>query len=723
MAEIDTALMEVADPESKSYGRYWRHDGAFKSFLGASEHASRVERWLREDGHALEVTTTLAGDFVRARLPRAHAERLFQQPLRHFHHPRSGAVRLAADGDPTPSVPSAMRSAIDLVFGFELPRLRQLRPSPRQHARRHGPSLVKGSDKTGTAYVLFTEARDRAFHVHASVLSDVDFSRSVCGGDGAGTNGCGVIDGTAVPVVSFEGMFTPVRLNNTQMYLNTVNLSAPALAGDCGVTAMPGAAAGRNLSQITCTVAFGPSLSLVNFASTRLVIRAVFADGSTSPWSQYDHLVYPALSTTVTDMKHLYHVPRSARNVYKHNSQAIANFMGIGVSEEDAKLFRYAMGIRGQPPVKYVGANAPVGVEGNIDLQWIQAIGDNVPTTSWSTPGMVPAHEPFLEWLVSLANASDPPLVHSVSYGENEEDYTAAYELRANMELAKLGMRGISVLVATGDTGIQGAAQDGGTPPRCRPFAPVWPASSPYVTAVGGTMISSHVSDICNFDRVYSMGTNSSMPFACPEMAIGEIVGSVERGGMITGGGGFSDRFPMPAYQKAAVQEYLDQVTDHGMDFTLFNRSGRAYPDISAVSQNVPVYFQGQLVMVGGTSSSSPIVAGIVALLNGERMASGKPQLGFLNPLLYKLYEREPAIVQDVFAGNNSGGNLLLPPELNRNCPAGFQALAGWDAATGLGTPNYAVMREFIRGMGPSAALDSRSDPTWRGLEERTFAV
>ncbi|CAL1143274.1 unnamed protein product, partial [Cladocopium goreaui] len=52
--------------------------------------------------------------------------------------------------------------------------------------------------------------------------------------------------------------------------------------------------------------------------------------------------------------------------------------------------------------------------------------------------------------------------------------------------------------------------------------------------------------------------------------------------------------------------------------------------------------------MVGGTSASSPIVAGLVALINGERLDAALPPLGFLNPLLYSTYQRWPEIVQDV---------------------------------------------------------------------------
>lgn len=552
--------------------------------------------------------------------------------------------------------------------------------------------------------LLFTEARDRAFQVHVALLLDGDFIAKTCAG--STDAGC-----KSLPVSGVEAVCTPVRLGGAMDYLTPVGFNVSLQSKDCQAGLREGAR-----TQMDCVVVLGPSLGLLNFASTRIRMRAVFMDGSRSDWAEYKELAYPALSTTVTDMRALYNVPSGFRNRAVNNSQAVVAFMNISASLEDAALFRQAMGLRMQPAVQWKGETGQPGVEGHIDLQWIQAMGDNVKTIYRLLPGGYAAHEPFLEWMMALTNDSHPALVQSVSYGENEEDYALAYERRFNLELAKLGLRGVTVLVATGDTGIQGAAQEGGTPPRCAPFAPVWPASSPFVTAVGGTMISNHVSQVCNIDTVYALGTDSSIPFACPEGNIGEIVCTVGRGAMITGGGGFSDRFERPAWQEKAVQDYFAQAGS-SLNRSLFNASGRAYPDISAVGQNVPVFFQGRLVMAGGTSSSSPIAAGLIALLNGERLIRGLPSLGFLNPWLYSVYEEQPQIVQDVLVGNNSGGNQLLPPEQNRNCPQGLHALPGWDAATGLGSPSFRDMLDHLAQMPPAAAARLRRGS--ERLEER----
>ena len=94
------------------------------------------------------------------------------------------------------------------------------------------------------------------------------------------------------------------------------------------------------------------------------------------------------------------------------------------------------------------------------------------------------------------------------------------------------------MVVASGDTGVQGSAQAGGAQPRCEPFAPTYPASSPYVTTVGGTQFSDHILPLCDLEEVYAVGTEASMPFSCPDDDVGEIVCSTDTGAMITSGGG-----------------------------------------------------------------------------------------------------------------------------------------------------------------------------------------
>ncbi|EPY80488.1 tripeptidyl-peptidase 1 precursor [Camelus ferus] len=101
-------------------------------------------------------------------------------------------------------------------------------------------------------------------------------------------------------------------------------------------------------------------------------------------------------------------------------------------------------------------------------------------------------------------------------------------------------------------------------------------------------------------------------------------------------GGGFSNVFPQPSYQEEAVAWYLSS-SPHLPPSSYFNASGRAYPDVAAlsdgywvVSNHVPIPW------VSGTSASTPVFGGILSLINEHRLLRGHPALGFLNPRLYQ---------------------------------------------------------------------------------------
>lgn len=114
----------------------------------------------------------------------------------------------------------------------------------------------------------------------------------------------------------------------------------------------------------------------------------------------------------------------------------------------------------------------------------------------------------------------------------------------------------------------------------------------------------------------------------------------------------------------------------------LYNRSGRGYPDVSAIGDYIPIYIRGYPHLTGGTSASAPIFASIINRIIDERIAAGKPgPVGFLNPILYK----NPDAFNDITIGNNAGCGTN-----------GFYAVPGWDPASGLGTPNYSKLRNVL---------------------------
>ena len=116
-------------------------------------------------------------------------------------------------------------------------------------------------------------------------------------------------------------------------------------------------------------------------------------------------------------------------------------------------------------------------------------------------------------------------------------------------------------------------------------------------------------------------------------------------------------------------------------DAAKYNATGRGFPDISAQAMSfVIVTNKVPLPGVSGTSCASPTAAGVFGLLNDARLAAGKTTLGFLNPFIYA----SASAFNDCTSGSNLGCLGV----------GGFPAVAGWDAVTGVGTPNFEKLKE-----------------------------
>jgi tripeptidyl-peptidase-1 len=249
----------------------------------------------------------------------------------------------------------------------------------------------------------------------------------------------------------------------------------------------------------------------------------------------------------------------------------------------------------------------------------------------------------ILKWIKTVLDLKHPPYVWSISYGSSESSQSGVdYIKHCTVEFMKAGAKGISLFFASGDSGACGgySCSVNGTK-----FSPDFPAASPYITSVGGT----------NFR--------------------GSTIG--EEAGWKDGGGGFSNTFDIPSWQREALWYYKSNAKLPPA--TLYNNAGRGYPDISALAGEKNPYCiairSGLFFQVAGTSAAAPVVAGIFAKLNGIRLAAGKPPLGFLNPFIYQY----PEAFNDVVVGNN-----------------GFQAIKGWDPVTGWGTPNYETLSQIV---------------------------
>ena len=162
-------------------------------------------------------------------------------------------------------------------------------------------------------------------------------------------------------------------------------------------------------------------------------------------------------------------------------------------------------------------------------------------------------------------------------------------------------------------------------------------------------------------------------------------------GHAVTSGGGFSKSFPVPDFQKNAIDNYFIQAKNANHTPVAGYAIGRGYPDISLAGHYYYTLLGGSWYLLSGTSASSPAVAGMFSTINAARMAVGKGSLGWINPVLYA---NASIFANDVISGHNKCSSNGLC------CPHGFYAAPGWDPTTGIGSINYGKLQEFLVRLG-----------------------
>ncbi|KAJ7249982.1 subtilisin-like protein [Mycena rebaudengoi] len=363
---------------------------------------------------------------------------------------------------------------------------------------------------------------------------------------------------------------------------------------------------------------------------------------------------------TPTCLQKIYGIP-STPATQKNNSIIVTGYFGVSPNRTDLARFleQFRQDIPPNTTFDMIAIDnatnqdpedvPPILVlEADLDVEYTVGLATGVPVKFLSVGGDPDSTNPLdfetalLDTNIFLDGVDNPPSVVTTSYAPMENQFESSIAKKICDSYMALGARGISVLFASGDGGVRGSHDNSSSPGVCESniFIPIFPASCPYVTAVGATQ-----------------GFN-------PEVATNLT------------GGGFSDLFPRPWYQTQVVDSFLKTIPP---DFAgMFNKSGRGYPDVAVQGWGLDFVFNGITFATGGTSFSSPIFASIIALINDRLMAAGKPVLGFLNPWLYA----NSKAFTDITEGHNSG----------LECPASsvaFDATKGWDALTGLGSPVF----------------------------------
>jgi len=333
------------------------------------------------------------------------------------------------------------------------------------------------------------------------------------------------------------------------------------------------------------------------------------------------------------------------------------------VLASDLSTFRTRYNLPANPPkmILYGGADPGYNgaeLEGNLDLEWAGAIAPK------ATIYYVYGADAFAAMVYAVSQNLAP--VITVSYGECEVNDSASYYRPVAQQA---NAQGITILNSSGDSGGAGCDQQGSEPLAARGRSVDFPAVMPEVTGVGGTQF---VEGAGTYWASTNDANGGSALSYIPEAAWNESGTS----GIGASGGGVSNLYSRPVWQ-----------TGPGVP----NDNFRHVPDISlsaAGHDGYLVYYVGGLDVVGGTSCSSPSMAGILALLNQYQVSKGyqaKAGLGNINPQLYRLAQSAPAAFHDIVNGTNVVQCAQGTPDCLTG-QIGYSTGPGYDMATGLGS-------------------------------------
>ncbi len=317
--------------------------------------------------------------------------------------------------------------------------------------------------------------------------------------------------------------------------------------------------------------------------------------------------------------------------------------LGGGYRPADLKAYFQGLGIK-NPSVKSVGVdhatNSPTGdpnsADGEVmlDIEVVGAVAPGAKIAVYFAPN---TDAGFLNAITHAAHdTKNKPSVISISWGGPESSWTPQSLAAFDSAFQAAAVMGITVLAASGDDGSSDGVHDGKSHVD-------FPASSPHVTACGGTRVTASNGAI-SAEQVWNNGAGAG-----------------------AGGGGVSVAFEAPSWQAG-----LKATPKTGSAATL---TKRGVPDVAGDADpqsGYDVRVDGQTSVIGGTSAVAPLWAGLIAIVNANKGT----RVGFLNPALYKT----PAAFHDITTGDN--GN--------------FKASSGWDACTGLGSPKGSAVQAAL---------------------------
>jgi kumamolisin len=321
------------------------------------------------------------------------------------------------------------------------------------------------------------------------------------------------------------------------------------------------------------------------------------------------------------------------------------------------------------------GANTPTSANSDdaevvLDVQVAGAAAPGAKFVVYFAPNNATSSG-FLDALTkAIHDTENNPSVISISWGGPESISTANFQVEFDKALQAAALLGITVCVAAGDNG----AADVGPKPWDGQAHVDFPSASPFSLSCGGTRLIT-ANGAISAESVWNQNQADLSPEAGPDGSFG------------SGGGGVSGAFPLPAYQQQAnVPASLNPA----------GFKGRGVPDVTGDGDpdtGYNILVDGQAIQEGGTSAVAPLWAALIAVINQEL----KGRVGFVNPQLYALSANSGA-----FHDISTGSNRVSFQQFKN---VGYDAGPGWDAASGLGSPDGTVLSNVLKAGTPAAAV------------------
>ena len=350
------------------------------------------------------------------------------------------------------------------------------------------------------------------------------------------------------------------------------------------------------------------------------------------------------------------------------------------VQASDMEAFQAASGLPIKDPTFISDGFNPQASSGDeqesaLDLEWAGAVARGATIIYVNSP------DAFTSAQYAVDNNVAP--IISLTYGLCEDASKQGLPLSQvnsmNAVFQQANVQGITVVVASGDVGAADCEFSNSPTIASNGLGVDFPASSPYVTGMGGTEFNEGTGTYWSA----SNGTNSGSALSyIPEMVWNDTANPDNTGAFISAtGGGVSVIFAKPSWQQGAgvPNDGFRDVPDVSLDASNFHDGYLMCDDGWCTNgyRNSATFFD----VIGGTSAGAPTFAGIVALINQQTHS----RQGNVNPTLYSLARRTPSAFHDITVGNN-----IVPCRLGTpNCTTGsmgYSAGVGYDQATGLGT-------------------------------------